>query len=111
MTRCWVGVDYIWYVWKKVSHQNDRFLSAEEELLCPGVLVQWSARLSLHSQDRYQDYVFLSLKYETETQDRDFDETFFWLFWDQDRDWKFHIFETETETDTETDDEHASELE
>ena len=72
---------------------------------------QRSARLGFHSRDRYRDFLFLGLRFETETEtqilksrDREFDETFFLTFsrprlrprlgWVS----KSRLFETETET-------------
>ena len=56
--------------------------------------MQWSVRLGLHSQDRYRDFVFLVLKYETETEIQNFGISR--LF----RDWNLGFFKTETFRDS-----------
>ena len=58
---------------------------------------QWSMRLGLHSRDRYRDFFFLGLKFETETETQIFgiSRSRVW------RDFFSDFFETETETETE----------
>ena len=58
---------------------------------------QRSARLGFHSRDRYRDFFFLGLKFETETETQIFgiSRSRVW------RDFFSDFFETETETETE----------
>ena len=87
--------EYPKYIWQNHQQTQIPFYGHVSKFLCLLVhkLFQWSTRLGLHSRDRYRNFFFLGLKFETETETQIFgiSRSRVW------RDFFSDSFETETE--------------